>query len=206
METLNRFLDFLIPYGFHSYYIMFAILLGCGLGFPMPEDIILISGGILASHGICDFVVVNIVCLAGVLIGDSFVFSLGHRLGNSIKSTWLYRKVFNEKRNETVQHVFNKYGDKVIFAARFMPGLRMPIFMTAGIYKVPAWKFFMLDGFAALISVPLWIYVGYLFGSNMEQLEIMIRKMQMGMYAVLFAVILFFTLMYWLKKKFLTVR
>ena len=78
-----------------------------------------------------------------------------------------------------------RFGDKVIFMARFMPGLRTPIFMTCGIYQVSFWKFLTLDGIAALISVPVWVYVGVIFGENLELLEQKIRQFQVGIYALL---------------------
>ena len=69
--------------------------------------------------------------------------------------------------------------------ARFMPGLRTPIFMTCGIYQVGFWKFLTLDGLAALISVPVWVYVGVIFGENLELLEQKISQFQVGIYSFL---------------------
>jgi membrane protein DedA with SNARE-associated domain len=50
-----------------------------------------------------------------------------------------------------------------------MPGLRAAIFMSAGISKkVSFLRFFLMDGFAAIISVPIWVYLGYFFASNFD--------------------------------------
>ena len=56
----------------------------------------------------------------------------------------------------------------ICFIARFMPGLRSPIFLTAGILGVHPLIFLALDGFAALISVPAWIWLGYYLGKNID--------------------------------------
>jgi membrane protein DedA with SNARE-associated domain len=61
----------------------------------------------------------------------------------------------------------------------------MPLFLSAGLYKVPFWKFFALDGFAALISVPLWIWLAYTFSSNLELLMERAKTLQMGIFAIL---------------------
>jgi len=87
--------------------------------------------------------------------------------------------------------------------ARFMPGLRTPLFFATGSYHVPFWKFLLLDGFAAIISVPLWVYVGYLFGANLEELEIVIKRAQVGIYVALGALIVLFVGGYFLKKRYL---
>jgi membrane protein DedA with SNARE-associated domain len=44
---------------------------------------------------------------------------------------------------------------------RFLPGLRAPIFFTAGSTRVKFWKFFCLDGLAALVSVPFFVWLGH---------------------------------------------
>jgi membrane protein DedA with SNARE-associated domain len=71
---------------------------------------------------------------------------------------------------------------------------------------VSFWKFLFLDGFAALISVPLWVYVGYLFGANLEELERVVRKAQFGIYAALILIIAAFIAAYFYKKKYLRVE
>jgi membrane protein DedA with SNARE-associated domain len=201
MQVLIDLLAFLTPYGVYSYYVMFGLLIACGFGLPMPEDIILITGGILSARHATDLWIVNLVCMVGVLGGDAVVFFMGRRFGPTIKSVGIFKRVINEKNDRRVMNVFSKFGDKVIFMGRFMPGLRMPLFLTAGIYQVPPWKFFLLDGAAALISVPLWIYLGYLFGANLEELEHKVRQFQVGIYVAVAAAVLLFILFSVLKKR-----
>ena len=202
MELVIKLLDSLTPYGTYSYVLMFLILLGCGFGFPMPEDIILITGGALSARGVVTFETTFIVCMAGVLIGDGTIFYIGHSMGPKVKKTRFYKKIISENREKTVARWFKEHGDKVIFFARFLPGLRMPLFLTSGIYHVPFWKFLALDGFAALISVPVWIWVGHLFGENLETLAIKIKQLQMGYLGGTVVLILFVILVVYLKNKF----
>ena len=96
---------------------------------------------------------------------------------------------------------FSKYGDKVIFFARFAPGLRMPLFLTAGMYQVSPWKFLALDGFAAIISVPVWIWVGYIFGANLETLEAKIQQFQLGIYSIVGGLLVIILATWYVKKK-----
>lgn len=185
MRLILGLLDSLTPYGSYAYVIMFCILLACGFGLPVPEDVVLITGGILAARGVVNFWVTFLVTMLGVLIGDGIIFAIGRRFGPKIKDTRFFKSILTPKREIKIHQWFSKYGDKVIFFARFAPGLRTPLFLTAGIYHVPYWKFILLDGFAALISVPLWIWVGKVFGDNMDILEYKIREFQIGIYALL---------------------
>ena len=201
MHLLIELLAFIQPYGTWSYFLIFAVLIACGFGLPIPEDITLVTGGILASRGIIDFNYCIILCMAGVLIGDGIVFMLGRTVGNKLLVTRLGRFIMPEKRDLAVRALVKKYGDKIIFMARFMPGFRTPLFFATGTYHVPFWKFLLLDGFAALISVPLWIYVGYLFGANLEELENVIRHFQVGIYSSLAAIFVAFLGIYFIRKR-----
>ena len=205
MRLIITLLAFLTPYGTHAYIIMFAILLACGFGLPLPEDVVLISGGMLAARGVTDWTVVTLVCMAGVIIGDGIVFGLGRHFGERVKSLPLIKKILHSEREIKVRTLFAKHGDKVIFFARFMPGLRMPIFLSAGIYRVKPWKFVLIDGVAALFSVPAWIWVGHAFGENLEVLEKKIAQLQMGTYTILGLVLLSILGIYFVKKKLMKV-
>jgi membrane protein DedA with SNARE-associated domain len=201
MKLLIDLLHFIQPYGIYSYAVIFGVLLACGFGLPMPEDITLVVAGILAARDVIDFNISVVVCMAGVLIGDGTIFYLGSRYGTKLRGTKFFSFVLPERRDIAVKAIFDKYGDKVIFMARFMPGLRTPLFFATGSYHVPFWKFLLLDGFAAIISVPLWVYVGYLFGANLEELETVIKKAQFGVYAALIGLIAVFVAAWYAKKR-----
>jgi membrane protein DedA with SNARE-associated domain len=206
MKLLIDLLNFIQPYGTHSYFVILAVLLACGFGLPLPEDITLVTAGILASRNIIDFNITVVLCMFGVLLGDGIIFWLGSHYGTRLRKTKFFSVILPEKRDAAVKAIVQKYGDKVIFMARFMPGLRTPLFFATGSYHVPFWKFFLLDGFAALISVPLWVYVGYLFGSNLEHLEVVIKKAQTGIYASLAAIIILFFTVYFVRKRYMRVE
>lgn len=201
MDIMINLMAFLKPYGNFGLFFIFAILIACGFGLPMPEDIPLMVAGLLVGQEIVNIWEANIVCMAGVLIGDGVIHSLGYHYGNRIKNTRIFKKVLNKSREEKVAQWFSKYGDKTIFFARFMPGLRMPIFLSSGIYKVPRWKFIALDGFAAIISVPVWIYIAYAFSSNLELLAEKAKQLQMGIYSLLGIVVALILVLYFVKKK-----
>jgi membrane protein DedA with SNARE-associated domain len=201
MDLILKLLHILEPYGHFAYAIIILLLLACGFGLPMPEDVILITGGILSSRGITSFTTTVAVSLIGVIIGDGIVFTIGRRLGPRLKISRFYRTLMARGREARIENLFKKYGNKVIFFARFTPGLRMPLFLTAGIYQVARWKFVALDGFAALISVPAWVWAGHFFGSNLEVLEHKLRQMKMGLYSVLGGALLLFIIYYLVMRK-----
>jgi membrane protein DedA with SNARE-associated domain len=183
---MDALVDFLLNfYGPIPYLIVFAILLACGLGVPIPEDITLIVGGLLAYYGLCNVWIMIMVCFAGVMIGDSIVFWLGAKYGRALTKKWFFHRVLPDERIDAVRAKFKKYGNKLIFAGRFLPGLRAPIFFSAGVLHLPFRIFFAFDGFAALISVPTIIWAVYSFGDHIEKVIRWVRSTQSGIIAVI---------------------
>lgn len=204
MELITELLQQLTPYGAYAYVLMFLILLACGFGLPLPEDVVLVTGGILAAHDVVGFWETIAVTMAGVLIGDSIIFGLGAKFGRRAKNSPFFSRILTPQRDAKILAWYKKYGDKIIFFARFAPGLRMPLFLSAGIFHVKFTKFLTLDGFAAIISVPVWVYVGELFGDNMEVLEQKIRSLQHGMYALLGGLLLILLAIWYIKRRIRT--
>ena len=113
------------------------------------------------------------------MAGDTFLFFLGRKLGYKAFELPLFRKVFTEKRIASARERILNNSTFICFIARFLPGLRAPVFLTSGIMGVHPVKFFALDGFAALISVPVWVYLGYYLGNNIDQLLEVAKQAQL---------------------------
>lgn len=153
-----------------SYLGLFLVLLAAGMGVPLPEDIPLLAAGWLVHRGQADLYLMILTGLIGVMVGDSIIFSAGRRYGaHIVEHRWL-RRIAKPWLLEKARQKYEKHGAKILFAARFMPGLRAVLFLTAGICRVPFWKFFVIDGFAALISVPVWVVVGYKFSDYIHEI------------------------------------
>ena len=162
------------------YIVIFVILLLCGLGAPIPEDITIIAGGMLSYYKITNIYIMILVCFLGVMTGDTTIFLFGNYFGPKIRRKRFFQRLLPPHRLEVVQKKLHREGPKVIFAARFMPGLRMPVYFTAGSLHLPFWKFFLYDGLAAMLSVPAIAYVIYHFGQELDRAVKWIKKVQFG--------------------------
>jgi len=172
--------------------VLVLVIASCGL--PLPEDIPLITGGYLCSpHGaiakanledldndgkpdhrrrqVPDLYLMMLAGMIGVLAGDSIVFSIGRRgiKSNNVVSRHL-RKVMHSRRREKVERHFAKHGNLTVFAGRFLPGARSLIFAFAGLSRMSYVRFVLIDGLAAAISVPTFVYLGYHFASRLNVL------------------------------------
>ncbi len=187
---MQEMLSFMLSFGgFTPYLLIFAILLACGLGLPIPEDITLFVGGMLAYYGVVNVWLMIIVCMAGVLIGDSTIFMLGKKYGQEITKKPFFSNYLSPERLQIVQQKLHEKGNKVIFAARFMPGLRAPTFFSAATLHLPFRVFFFYDGMAALISVPAIVWTVYHFGALADQVIDIIRSVEHGIIALVAAIV-----------------
>ncbi len=193
---------FLAQYQMYSYSFILIILIACGFGLPLPEDIVLIVAGIFVANHVTNFPFTILICMFGVLGGDSIIFFIGKIFGPKLFSNRIFKKIIKPRNIAKVRLLSAKYGNYLIFFARFMPGFRSPVFFSMGMFKKSYSIFFSIDAFAALISVPLWIYIGYLFGSNLSILENKIKNMQYGLYITLAVIIIVIWLSHKFKKKF----
>ncbi len=196
-------LDTLVGFfGEYGYIAVFACLILCGLGVPVPEDITLVSGGVISGLALANPHIMCAVGLTGVLAGDSTMFLAGRIFGYRVQRLKFFRKVVSPQRFSQIQKKFKKHGLGLLFVARFLPGLRSPIYLVAGMsHRISYLTFIVMDGLAALISVPVWIYLGYFFADNLDILMEYVHDVQkaiflaLGLLAVIIAIIYF-------KKKF----
>ena len=175
--------------GAKAYAVILGILLVCGLGVPLPEDITLIAAGILAALKSISFFGAVVTCFIGVLAGDCLLFFMGRKLGNRVFLLPLFRSIFTEKRVLLARQKVLTNSKFICFTARFLPGLRAPIFLTAGVMGVNPLTFLILDGLAALISVPVWIYLGWFFGNNLDDMMRIAMRTQAYVVSVVIVIV-----------------
>ena len=154
---------------------LITILLLCGLGLPLPEDVVLITAGVLAGSKGHTWISASVAMYFGVIGGDIIAFRIGRRYGVRVLGTPWAVRFFTAEKRRLVEKLFARFGAWVFFAARFMPGMRAGIFCMAGAMRASFSKFLFFDGVAALVSVPLWVWFGHLlwtkFGDNLSRMS-----------------------------------
>jgi membrane protein DedA with SNARE-associated domain len=158
--------DFLGQWGYAG---IFFGLIATGLGFPMPEELPVVMGGALAgSHEEVHWWIMLPVSIVGVIIGDGCLYVIGRLWGpRLLENSWIKRRVFPPDRLAKIEQNFHQYGVKLLLFARLTPGIRTPVFFTAGLTKLPLTKFLIADGLYAIPGVSLLFFLGYWFGGSM---------------------------------------
>lgn len=199
MEVFNALLPIFTEYGYLAVFIMLLI---CGFGVPIPEDVTLVTGGVIAGLGYADVNTMFAVGMAGVIIGDGMVFTIGRFQGVRVLQLKPVQRIITPERFHAAQESFHKYGRWVMFVARFLPGLRTPVFFTAGMSKrVSFGTWLLMDGVAALISVPVWVYLGYFGARNFDWMFKILHRFQYGIFALLGLGAVALGVIWWRKRK-----
>jgi membrane protein DedA with SNARE-associated domain len=185
----------------------FFVLILCGIGLPIPEDIVLIVAGVLAQDQARSWIEVALLMYAGVIGGDCITFFAGRHVGGWLLTSRWFQRIVSPAKQARVVDFFERYGAMGLFIGRFLPGLRAPIFFTAGSMKVPFWKFLLFDGVAALISVPVFVWLGHWlwgkFKDDLDQFNQTLGKSQSYALCAAVAIVIICTTVFliWIKRR-----
>lgn len=155
----------------YAYLAPFTVLLLCGIGLPLPEEVTLIGSGLLLHQGRVEFLPITLVCSAAILIGDSIPYGLGRRYGTKVLRIPGIARILHPERWELLKGRFEEHGNWAIFSCRFLPGLRIPGYFSAGTLGMGYLRFLALDLLGVVISVPISIHLGKIFGDSVERLR-----------------------------------
>jgi len=149
--------------------ILAALCLG-SLGAPIPEEIPVVTAGLLARQEVVRWWLALPLCVVGVLSGDIALYWVGRHWGEHVLELRLVRRVLDPARREKLTAAYRKNGLIIVFAARHLMGLRAAAFLTAGVARIPFWKFLAVDGAAIGYGVPLNFSLAYLFADRVHEL------------------------------------
>jgi len=158
--------DFFVEQG--SYGLMFAALVAAGMGVPLPEDIVFISGAILAQRGITDLRLTCVTLGIGVFVGDTVLYTIARRIGPAIYERGFIKRAMPPERRAWFEDKIHKHGSIVVFCARHVAGLRGAIFAISAIHGISYPRFIIADMLALGVSMPLFMLLGWYFSSSID--------------------------------------
>lgn len=149
---------------------------------PIPSEITMPFSGFLVSTGQLNFVLVVLVGTLANLAGSLLAYYIGYKLEETVLLTWIrkYGKfiLLSEHDYHRAEGWFRKYGDKIIFISRLLPGIRTIISLPAGMFEMDLKKFIIYTTAGCLVWSALLTYIGYTLGENWKNLEPYYRKFE----------------------------
>lgn len=150
--------------GIASYTNLFWLCVITGLAIPIPEDLVVMSAGILLHEGQLTLVRTIVVVSLGMWIRDLVAYGLGRVFGDWLFDQWWSQKLFPPRKIERTRQWFHRYGVLAIVGGRLLIGMRVPVFLVAGSMRVGFRRFAWIDGIGVLLTAPVLLFLGYAFG------------------------------------------
>jgi membrane protein DedA with SNARE-associated domain len=184
-------------------WIIFGIVALESAGVPLSGETILVAAALLAATtNQIDIVVVVLAAAAGAIVGDGIGYTVGRRIGLPLLRRYGRYIRLDEGRLLIGRYLFFRYGNPVVFFGRFIAVLRMFAALLAGINGLPAGRFFFfnitggicwaclfgfgsyaigteiykISGALSLLSLGLFIAVGFAFSIVIRRYEIALRR------------------------------
>ena len=159
------------------------VFLLCGMGFPLPEEIVLLAAGYVCAKFPDHAALLPMMgwCAGAILAGDLIPFVLGRIFGvRLLRLRWL-RYFVTKQRLATFDRWFRRRGDLVIVISRFLAGLRVVAFFTAGAMKMHWPRFLLLYGIGIALLVPLLTWIGYRSAGFIEEVIATVQRVERGL-------------------------
>ena len=168
---------------------------------PSPSDLVVVVGGSLISQGTISFIPTLILTSIGSVLGFMTLFYIGNQLDKKIIRAGKMKFISIEAL-EKAEGWFLKYGYLVIALNRFMPGTRSVISFFAGVSELNIKKTVLLATLSAFAWNAIIIYLGILFGNNIETVDYYLSTYSNIAIVITITVLIFFIVRYfWNKKK-----
>src|ERR1041385_1317476 len=150
-----------------KYLAMFGILFLCGIGLPIPEEVTLVTSGLLVGWKEANFLLASGACVLGILAGDTIIFGMGYHFGRRFLESRPMRILLTARRQVKVSRFFGRHGSKAVFFARFFAGVRIGVYAYAGSQRIRWSKFIVIDLLGAVICGPTSVFLGMLVAQKL---------------------------------------
>lgn len=174
----EQILPFFIKFAYQPWVVyvsMVGIMYASSFGLPIPEEVALVSTGLVCYIGMnnppphpgatpINVYIAAIVAFLSVFSSDLIIYALGRFYGKKVLNLRFMRPYQNKMTKIMVWT--QKYGHWAASIFRFTPGLRFPGHFSCGMMGLPLWKFALVDGTAALLSVPTQIFLIAYYGEK----------------------------------------
>lgn len=190
MEALN---DLYVWLAGLSPFVVYAFLFGItyleNVFPPVPGDVALVVGGMLAGIGVVHLPVVVVLCVVSGAVGFMTVYAVGRKIGPALLDPERYRWVPKEQLRRAQAGV-SRHGRGIVLANRFLPGLRSVIGLAVGLSRMPVQSAFLLATLSAAVWSLLLCGLGYALGDNRAALAHALGQVRIGGLVLLIAVVL----------------
>ncbi|GAA4706534.1 DedA family protein [Brevibacillus fulvus] len=182
-------------YGYMALY--FALWLGI-VGMPIPDEVVVMTGGLVTSFQLLDPIPAFLVTYLGVISGLSLGYLLGRKLGMPILERLNRRRKMDRYIGRS-QQLLMRYGNYALIFSYFLPVVRHVVPYLLGISNFPFARYALYSYSTGFVWTLLFFLLGRFFGGNLLLIADMVRTY--GWYALLAAAVLLLAVWGWVRVR-----
>lgn len=139
-----------------------AIVFG---GTFFSEDLACVSAGVWASRESIPYWGAALVCTVGVWFSDSVLYFWGVLGRRGLLDRAPLKWIIKHEKVERGTALFELHGAKMIVLSRFLPGSRLPLYVSAGLLRYPYRRFAAWMALAAVMWAPIMVWLAMKLGN-----------------------------------------
>ncbi|MEF7634648.1 DedA family protein [Bacillus thuringiensis] len=162
---LHELLSYIEQYGYWA--LFFCLWLGI-IGMPIPDEMIVMSGGFVSSLGILNVIPAFLLTYLGVVSGLSLGYILGKIFGAKVLD-----KLMKKKKAKYVvksQEMVEKYGHYALVTSYFIPVVRHVVPYLVGMNNMSFKTYALYSYTTGFVWTLAYFVLGSLFGQHIERI------------------------------------
>lgn len=148
-------------------YLILVVIIFCETGLVvtpiLPGDSLLFAAGTFAAAGSLDLATLLVILSVAAVLGDAVNYSVGRYLGPKVLTE--HSRVFKKEYLDRTQRFYERYGNKTIVLARFVPIVRTFAPFLAGVGQMSYAQFATYNVVGAVLWISSCTVAGYFFGN-----------------------------------------
>lgn len=170
--SYDMLLEMIGQYGYAA--LFFSLWLGI-VGMPVPDEVIVMTGGAVTANGLLHVIPAFIVTYMGVISGLSLGYVLGRFIGTPVIEK-LKRKKKMEKYLLASEGLISKYGSFALVISYFLPVIRHVVPYIVGLNRMTFARYALLSYSTGFLWTMAFFIAGRLFGSYIDDIGLLIHQ------------------------------
>lgn len=122
----------------------------------ISEDLACIAAGSLAAASELSLTSAIAASLVGIVVGDLLLYAAGFLGGRAILRFRIAARYLSPAKLLSAERWFDQRGSAIVVLSRFVPGMRLPTYVAAGVLRMPVLRFFCCSSLPPPSGPRLW--------------------------------------------------
>ncbi|ARK30732.1 DedA family protein [Halalkalibacter krulwichiae] len=179
------FVDFIRQYGYIALFFIVAIGL---FFFPVPNEVLLMSGGLLATTKLLDPIPTFLVLYSSIVLHGTLLYIIGQAVYSSTNLDKNKQSIWYS-RAEKGRELLDQYGLKAASFSYYFPFIRHAVPFSIGMSGI-TYRFFAIISFSsAFIWLSIYFFIGFYYGRSITDWTSFVQNLIYSLVAIVVIVV-----------------